>query len=283
MLTLTSCNSVNYSSSEAPMTSGTSSSESEINGFVRADYDTYNSTAEENGLAYSKVFIDAKIGGVIKINDQVLGSFITKEGDDDQIWTGVFGTSDDYDKDELYNKYLFKNVRMFGLYLGYSEITQNPTILIGEIQYEDKTDTFNDIDTMKNNVQSTTSISENSTESTTNSIDSLTKLYSDENVDVFFKSFKTKYFTDEYVVFEVENNTNDELTFQCSTISLDGISYNKIIMSEPVAPKSRGEIEAKIDSKLSTDFPLSIGVTMTYSNNDISIYKQFTTSETIIR
>lgn len=73
-----------------------------------------------------------------------------------------------------------------------------------------------------------------------------TLVYSDSNVNIYFHDVTTE-FDETYVNFNVKNKINKKLEFQADTITLDGISYNNIVMSDPVAPKSTGIISAHVE------------------------------------
>lgn len=51
--------------------------------------------------------------------------------------------------------------------------------------------------------------------------------------------------TNDGVVFEVKNISDINLTFQASSIAINGISTNDITMSDDVAPQSIGKIIAR--------------------------------------
>lgn len=74
-----------------------------------------------------------------------------------------------------------------------------------------------------------------------------TLVYSDSNVNIYFHDVTTEY-DETYVNFNIKNKTNKKLEFQADTVTLDGVSYNDISMSDPVAPKSTGIISATSDS-----------------------------------
>lgn len=73
-----------------------------------------------------------------------------------------------------------------------------------------------------------------------------TLVYSDSNVNIYFHDVTTEY-DETYVNFNVKNKINKKLEFQADTITLDGISYNNIVMSDPIAPKSTGIISAHVE------------------------------------
>ena len=68
------------------------------------------------------------------------------------------------------------------------------------------------------------------------------KIYEDEKVRIYFDQV-----TSEGVQFAVENLTDANITIQADTISINGESINKIIMSDDVAPQSAGIIVARCE------------------------------------
>lgn len=65
-------------------------------------------------------------------------------------------------------------------------------------------------------------------------------VYSDNKVEIYFSEI-----TNKGVAFEVKNLTDINLTFQADSVAVNGISTNKIVMSDSVAPQSVGIIVAK--------------------------------------
>ena len=74
------------------------------------------------------------------------------------------------------------------------------------------------------------------------------EVYDDDNVTIEFAgcSIEKPYsFSDTvyyYANFNVKNKTDVELTFQTDSLSFNGISYNKFLGSDEVAPQSSGKI-----------------------------------------
>lgn len=73
-----------------------------------------------------------------------------------------------------------------------------------------------------------------------------TLVYSNSKINIYFQDVTTEY-DETYVNFKVKNKSSKKLDFQADTITLDGISYNDIVMSDPVAPKSTGIISAQVE------------------------------------
>lgn len=67
-------------------------------------------------------------------------------------------------------------------------------------------------------------------------------LYEDSNAKIYFSAI-----TDKGVEFLVENKTDLNITIQADTVSVNGMSTDSIIMSDDVAPRSKGKVVAKCD------------------------------------
>lgn len=75
-----------------------------------------------------------------------------------------------------------------------------------------------------------------------------TTVYEDEKVKINFKEVKKGA-----VIFLVENKTDINLTIQADTISINGFSYGSIVMSDDIAPQSKGFITARISELTSLE------------------------------
>jgi hypothetical protein len=73
-----------------------------------------------------------------------------------------------------------------------------------------------------------------------------TLVYSNSKINIYFQDVTTEY-DETYVNFKVKNKSSKKLEFQADTITLDGISYNDIVMSDPIAPQSTGIISAQVE------------------------------------
>lgn len=81
------------------------------------------------------------------------------------------------------------------------------------------------------------------------------QLYSDKKVTIYFDrcATATSVMGDYEIVFLVENKTDSTLTIQAESMSLDGtsISSRNMIMSDEVAPKSKGRVYLRVDEVIS--------------------------------
>ncbi|WP_228636046.1 hypothetical protein [Clostridium perfringens] len=64
-------------------------------------------------------------------------------------------------------------------------------------------------------------------------------VFENDQVKINFKNVKNSG-----IEFLVENKTDETLTIQADAVSVNGVSYNDIIMSEDISPKSRGVVKA---------------------------------------
>ncbi|MGH0597504.1 hypothetical protein [Bacillus mycoides] len=67
-----------------------------------------------------------------------------------------------------------------------------------------------------------------------------TQVFEDDRVKISFVKLDT-----EGVKFLVENKTNVNITIQADSVSVNGFSANKIMMSDNVAPNSKGFVTAR--------------------------------------
>lgn len=83
------------------------------------------------------------------------------------------------------------------------------------------------------------------------------KLYGDKQVTVYFEGCESGpwYTEGKQIVFTVENKTNNTLTVQAESISLDGqsIPSRYTVMSDDVAPKSEGKVYLTV---MEVDIPM---------------------------
>lgn len=96
-----------------------------IDGFDKAEYNKYNSYASENGLNGKLIYIEGKVISQTKIGDSsppVLA--IVVEQKDGKRWCVLLNS--DFEIEEVEEK----NVRVFGLYQGYSDVMNLPSMAI---------------------------------------------------------------------------------------------------------------------------------------------------------
>lgn len=107
------------------------------------------------------------------------------------------------------------------------------------------------------------------TEEPTEFTDTLTELYSNDDVNVYYSRTKSdRYSLDEVeVYFYVENKTDMQLKFQADAVTLDGICYNDVIMSDPISAGTIGEIKMNVDD-CSNSNPSSVGADLRYFNSE---------------
>jgi regulator of replication initiation timing len=123
--------------------------------------------------------------------------------------------------------------------------------------------------TLKQTIEATNN-SQASDESTSNAEVSQTLLHENDQFIIWFYGV-----TEKGIKFEVQNLTDDILTFQCDAVSINGISYTDFTMSDDVAPQSKGFIVAKMDTSEIENEISSVGLYLrTYTSHDYHTKKE---------
>ena len=82
-------------------------------------------------------------------------------------------------------------------------------------------------------------------------------VYSDSRVKIYYKET-----TSSGVVFTVENLTNTVVTIQANSVSVNGVSTDRITMSDDVAPKSIGDVTARCSPAATGSSVYKIGASL---------------------
>lgn len=99
--------------------------------------------------------------------------------------------------------------------------------------------------------------------------DTLTELYSDSDIVVYYSDTeKYPYSDDEAEVhFYVKNKMGKSITIQADTVILDGRSYNNVVCSDPISANSEGMIELAIEDCKNFN-PSTVGADLKYFDTD---------------
>lgn len=100
-----------------------------IDGFEKAEYEKFNSYAEENGLDGTLIYIEGKVLNQTKIGDSespLICAVVEQE--DGNRWS--VGIASDSEIDEIQGK----NVRVFGLYQGFSDVMNLPGMVVASTE-----------------------------------------------------------------------------------------------------------------------------------------------------
>lgn len=96
-----------------------------IDGFEKADYEKFNSYAEENGLDGTLIYIEGKVLNQTKIEDSEPPLLsVVVEQEDGNRW--AVSTPSDSKIDAIQDK----NIRVFGTYLGFSDVINLPSLAV---------------------------------------------------------------------------------------------------------------------------------------------------------
>lgn len=157
-------------------------------------------------------------------------------------------------------------------------------LLIGGCSEETKSSDITETSIQETSIQETEKIEETRIDSTEMSVKETEAqtteavkeqepvlLYEDDEVEVYYTGL-----TSEGVTFEVENKTKVNLTVQADSIAINGISTNDIIMSDDVAPYSRGEAIALCNFDVNTEVYSVSGKLRIFDFNDVIKQKEVT-------
>lgn len=130
----TTANESESSQNEIPDDKGTKSEVEFIDDFEKANFEKFNSPASENGLGDTLIYIDGV--PIEKIEDSESFCYIIQQSDGNKWFVLISNSSDDI-CEELLNE----NIRLFGTYMGYSEVYKMPAMTVfNEVGYIQKTD-----------------------------------------------------------------------------------------------------------------------------------------------
>lgn len=106
------------------------------------------------------------------------------------------------------------------------------------------------------------------TEKPTDITEPMTLLYEDSEISVYYSDIDPRYFGDDIDLhLFIDNKMNKQITIQADTVILDGISYNKLICSDPISANSRGMIEVTVEDCNNVS-PSTVGADLRYFNSD---------------
>lgn len=238
-----------------------------IDGFLAAsmNYDKYTSPDSVNDLKGSLIYVDGEV-----VN-QIDGNSILDDGSDIPMLVVVIEQEDGNEwavimPSEHLPEIEGQEIRAFGTYQEYSKTLNLPMITLvnseAKLQVKSKTGkhetVYNYQDFVLEYAMSNTGNSETTaqlTQTPTPASDSTVTakgknaetekevlLYEDSNVKIYFSRITTKG-----VEFLVENKTDLNITIQADTVSVNGMSTDSILMSDDVAPQSKGKVVAECD------------------------------------
>ena len=107
------------------------------------------------------------------------------------------------------------------------------------------------------------------TEKPTEFEDTLTELYSDSDITVYYSDTEKYPYSDDEanVHFYIKNKMDKKIEVQADTVILDGRSYNKVICSDPISAHSEGMIEVSVEDCKNFN-PSTVGANLRYFDSD---------------
>lgn len=173
-----------------------------VEGYEKAEFDKYNSYAEENGLSGTKVFIYGEVTKISSIDDAAYAMVKTSDGE----WNVIFGYSS---TDELKDLYLHKGIYAIGAYTGFSEKLKSPSIVLDRVQCDGNTKSYNQLSDF---MQITTESTSNNTDSKNSYVLENKQIdYHTLSKDQFAKKV-AKDFSTKKITFDIDP-CSDDLTY----------------------------------------------------------------------
>lgn len=202
----------------APTTEEETTHADTVDGYKFAEYKTYNSPAEENGLGGEKVYFD---GTVTKI-DTAAGFIYGIVQADGGEWLVLIASTQIEDKSTISSLYLTKPIRVFGTYHGFSEVEKKPALLAEKITCEGKTLPYNQLSDFMD------LDSQPKTESPTTKPESKeTVIFNNLGVKITCKGVEYGSYRNS-VNLRIENNSGHDYEFQVRDTSVNGYMIDPI-------------------------------------------------------
>lgn len=113
--------------------------------------------------------------------------------------------------------------------------------------------------------KTTEKTTEKPTEKPTDVIDTMTKIFTNDDIVIYYSDCELYNYSKDEVDFHlfVENKTGKSITVQADTVILDGISYNKLVCSDPISANSKGMIEISVRDCTNVS-PSTVGADLRY-------------------
>lgn len=102
-----------------------------IDGFEKADFNKFNAYASENKLDGTPIYIDGEVTEKISLSDGTIG-FVLQQNDGNK-WCVVVGMKPIFSENNI-DVLVEKKVRVFGVYIGFSDLYEMPGIYFANEQ-----------------------------------------------------------------------------------------------------------------------------------------------------
>lgn len=244
-----------------------SNSEKDIDGYEYAEFNKFNSYASQNGLANTPVYIKGKVQDVWDFDNEC-GITLKSEGNGE--WLIIF-------QEVKYSTEIFEllnnqEVLCFGKYIDFAEHFSMPGVFADKLEIDKKTYSLSKLKAISEeslsyneSEEKTELLTEPPTEAPTEQ--TYPVIFTSDEIEIsYFDVKESKYEDDELeVYFLVNNKTDRALEFQADTVILNGISYNDIVMSDPISPGTKGTICAQVeDMMIIPEAIISVGGELEY-------------------
>ena len=212
-------------------------------GYEYADFERFNSYAEDNGLSETKIFIKGTVKSVANFESYCVLSVISE---DNGKWACSYINLECTEKiKEIFDE---KEIICFGEYRGYSDVFLMPSLVIDKIELNDKIYTAENLKklqepTTEAEITTEQPTTKKSTEPTTEkSIENTDKVIFDfNNVKVFYVGKEVETDGTQRFNLRIENNSNIDLTVTTMYVSVNGYVMEPIFRVDIPSGKKANE------------------------------------------
>lgn len=192
-------------------------------GYEYADFERFNSYAEDNGLSETKIFIKGTVKSVANFESYCVLSVISE---DNGRWACSYINLECTEKiKEIFDE---KEIICFGEYRGYSDVFLMPSLVIEKIELNDKIYTAENLKkfqepTTEAEITTEQPTTKKATEPTTEKpIENTDKvIFNNMGVRITYTGIETDWYGTN-VKLLIENNSGYDYTFQVRDVSVNG-------------------------------------------------------------
>lgn len=192
-------------------------------GYEYADFERFNSYAEDNGLSETKIFIKGTVKSVANFESYCVLSVIS---DDNGRWACSYINLECTDKiKEIFDE---KEIICFGEYRGYSDVFLMPSLVIDKIELNDKIYTAENLKKLQEPATeaeitteqpTTKKATEPATEKPKEDTDKV--IFNNMGVKITYTGIETNWYGKEIKLL-IENNSGHDYEFQVRDVSVNG-------------------------------------------------------------
>lgn len=221
-------------------------------GYEYADFERFNSYAEDNGLSGTKIYISGTVKSVANFENDCVLSVVSE---DNGRWTCSYINLECNKKiKEIFDE---KEIFCYGEYRGYSDVFLMPSISIDKIELNNKIYTVENLKKLQEPTTeaeitteqfTTKKATEPATEKPTGNTDKV--IFDSNNVKVFYVGKEIETDGTQRFNLRIENDSNIDLTATTMYVSVNGYAVKPIFRVDIPSGKKANESIYFMDSVL---------------------------------